>query len=61
MSKSKFRIFSHNFLNLQISAIIKNTHLEFAVPVLIVSREGKVSQIFDLGLSFYFMKYYKFC
>ena len=48
--------FPHNFLNLKISAIIKDTHLKFSVVVLIVSREGQVSQTFYLGPSFYLMK-----
>ena len=48
--------FPHNYFNLKLSAIIKDRHLKLAVPVLIVSREGRVSQIFCLGPSFYFMK-----
>ena len=48
--------FPHNLLNFKISAIIKDTHFKFSVDILIVSREGGVSQIFYLGPSFYFMK-----
>ena len=44
--KVRISNFPHNLLNLKISAIIKDTHLKFSVPVLFVSREGKVSQIF---------------
>ena len=54
--KVKILNFPHNFWNLKISAIIKDTHLRFPVSVLIVSREGKVSQVFYSGPSFYFMK-----
>ena len=53
--KVKISDFPHNILNLKISAIIKDPHLTFSVVVLIVSREGKVSQIFYLGPSFYFI------
>ena len=54
--KVKVLNFPHNFLNLKISAIVKDTHLEFAVVILIGRREGKLSQTFYLGPSFYFMK-----
>ena len=53
---SKIRILTPSFL--KISAIIKDPHLIFSLLVLIVSREGKVSQFCYLGPSFYFMKYY---
>ena len=48
-----------NLLDLKISAIIKGTHLKFAVVVLIVSREGMVSQILYLGTSFEIYKMLK--
>ena len=48
--------FPHHFLKLKISAIIKDRHLKFSLLVLIVNTEGRVSQIFYLGPSFYFMK-----
>ena len=53
----KISIFSHNYLNLKrFSAIIQDPHLKFSVHVLIVEREGKVSQNLYSGPSFYFMK-----
>ena len=54
--KVKISNFPHTFFNLKISDIIKDTHLKLSVSVLIVSREGKMSQILYLGPSFYFMK-----
>ena len=51
--KSKF---PRKFLNLKISAIIRDTQLKLSVLVLIVSRERRVSQISYLGPSFCFMK-----
>ena len=53
---SQSQNFPHNLLNFKISAIVKDTHLKFSVLVLIVRKEGNVSQIFYVGPSFYFMK-----
>ena len=39
----KISNFPKKLFNLKLSAIIKDTHLKFSVPVLIVSREGQVS------------------
>ena len=54
MSQSQsFEIPPMIFFNLKISAIIEETHLKFSVPVLIVSRDRKVSQICYLGPRFF--------
>ena len=43
------------FLNIDISVAIKVFDLKFSVCVLGIVFEGSMSQIFYLGLSFYFM------
>ena len=43
------------FLNMDISAAIYEFDLKLSMNVLKVLLEGSVSQIVDLGLSFYFM------
>ena len=46
----------NNFLKLKISAIMKDPTLNFSLPILDISEEGRVSQLFYLGPSFYFME-----
>ena len=46
--KSKIQIFGHHFLNVKISAIIKDKHLTFSVLIFDVIKELTVSQIFDM-------------
>ena len=53
--KSKKRIFNNYFLNLNISKTMEYTELKFGVHILHTYPEGMMSQIFYLGLSFYFM------
>ena len=53
--------FTTHFLNVNISVTIKDNHLRFSVLILTILREGTVSQIFYIWLSFYFKhcrKYY---
>ena len=52
-------ILSIYFLNKDISSNIPCTLMKSYMPVLEYVIEGTVSQIFDLGPSFYFMKYRK--
>ena len=44
------------FLNKDISVTIYNTSLEFKICIHEIIMEGSMSQIFDLGLSFYSIK-----
>ena len=46
--KLKIQIFGHHFLNVKISAIIKDKHLKFLVLIFDVIKEGTVSQIYDM-------------
>ena len=46
----------HNVLNVKISAIRRDPHLELSLRVLNISREGKVVRILYLGPSIDFMK-----
>ena len=54
--KGKILIFRVIFLNKDISIIVADIILKFCMWVLHILPEGSVSQIFYLGLSFYFMQ-----
>ena len=54
--KGKILIFHVIFLNKDISIIVAGIILKFCMLVLHILSEGSVSQIFYLGLSFYFMQ-----
>ena len=43
------------FFNMVISVTVQDFNMKFSMHVLEVLLEGRVSEIFDLGLSFYFM------
>ena len=45
-------VFSYHFLNKDISINILNNAMEFCMALLHTNSEGRVSQIFYLGLSF---------
>ena len=53
--KSKNLIFDKIFLNVHFSIPIAYTDFKFCLVSLHINSEGTVSQIFNLGLSFYFM------
>ena len=53
--KSKNLNFDKIFLNVHFSITIAYKDFKFCVLSLHIHPEGKVSQIFNLGLSFYFM------
>ena len=53
--KSKKLIFDNYFLNLNFSITMVYKELKFCFLILLTHSEGTVSQIFHLGLSFYFM------
>ena len=53
--KSKQLIFDNYFLNLNFSITVAYTKFKFRLLILHTYLEGTVSQIFVLGLSFYFM------
>ena len=53
--------FQQYFLNLNISVINGANFIKFGTPVVDDYSEGTVSQIFNLGSSFYFMKCRKLC
>ena len=53
--------FSYIFLNRNDSVIIGAKLIKFATGIVNPHLEGTVSQIFDEGPSFYFMKSRKFC
>ena len=48
-------IFYNNFLNVAFSITIAHTESKFGLAIPHTHSEGTVSQIFDLGFSFYFM------
>ena len=54
--KGKILIVHVSFLNKDISIIIADIILKFCMLVLHILPEGSMSQIFYLGLSFYFMQ-----
>ena len=54
-SKSKNLFFDKIFLNFHFSVTIAYKDLKFCVLSFHIHSDGTVSQIFDLGLSFYFM------
>ena len=49
------------FLNMDISITILDTAMKSCMTLLHIHSEGSVSQIFYLGLSFYFMLFRKKC
>ena len=49
-------LFFSYFFNKDISFNIQCTYLKFGIHILECQLEGSVSQIFDLGPSFYFMQ-----
>ena len=49
------QFFHINFLNKDISITLLDNAITFCMAPLYIHSEGKVSQIFYLGLSFYFM------
>ena len=53
--KSKNLFFDKIFLNFHFSVTIAYINLKFCLVILHIDSEGTVSQIFYLGLSFYFM------
>ena len=53
--KLKNRIFDKIFLNVHFSITIANKDFKLCVLSPHTHSEGTVSQLFDLGLSFYFM------
>ena len=53
--KSKNVIFDKIFLNVHFPITIAYTDFKFCLLSLHIHSEGTVSQIFNLGLSFYFM------
>ena len=54
--KGKILIFHVIFSNKDISIIVADIILKFCILVLYILPEGKLSQIFYLGPSFYFMQ-----
>ena len=54
-NKLKNRMFDKIFLNVQFSITIAYKYFKFCLLSPHTHSEGTVSQIFDLGLSFYFM------
>ena len=54
-NKSKYLIFEKIFLNVHYSITIAYIDFKFCLLSLHIHSEGTVSQIFNLGLSFYFM------
>ena len=48
--------FHYNFLKLKISTIMKELTLKIALSILDINQDGRVSQIFYLRPSFYFVK-----
>ena len=52
---SKNLIFDKNFLNVRFSITMANRDFNFCLYSLHVHSEGTVSQIFNIGLGFYFM------
>ena len=54
-------LFTSHFLNVNISVMIKHSHLTFSVLILTIIREGTVSQIFYIWPSFYFMLCREYC
>ena len=56
ISKFENSLFFLYFLNIDISFNIPSKLMKFEIHVLEGHSEGTVSQIFDLGLSFYFMQ-----
>ena len=54
--KGKILIFHVIFSNKDISIIVADIILKFCMSVLYILLEGKLSQIFYLGPSFYFMQ-----
>ena len=54
-NKSKSVIFDNQFLNVYFSITKAYTDFKFRLPSLHIYLEGTVSQIFNLGPSFYFM------
>ena len=59
VSKFEKSFFFLYFLNKDISFNIPQQVLKFDIHVIQGHTEGTVSQIFDIGLSFYFMKFRK--
>ena len=60
-SKSKNLIFYDIFFNTDISITNQDIAMKFCIAILHINCEGSVSQIFDLGPSFYFMLSRKLC
>ena len=54
-NKLKNRIFDNYFLNVNFSLTIAHKEFKSRLHSLHIPLEGTVSQIFDLGLGFYFM------
>ena len=54
-NKSKDLIFDNIFLNVHCSITIAYKDFKFCLLSLQIHSEGTMSQIFNLGLSFYFM------
>ena len=52
---SKNLIFDKNFLNVHFSITMAYRHFKFCLHSLHIHSEGTVSQIFNIGLGFYFM------
>ena len=52
---SKNLIFDKNFLNVLFSITMAYINLKFCLHSLHIHSEGTVSQIFNIGLGFYFM------
>ena len=50
-----FTFFTSIFLNVDISINVEHKPFKFVEVILDIIMKGTVSQIFDLGLSFYFM------
>ena len=54
-NKSKEIIVDNNFLNVHFSITIAYKVFKFCLHSLHIHSEGTVSQIFDIGLTFYFL------
>ena len=54
-NKSKNLNFDNIFLNVHFSITIAYTNIKFRLLSLHIHSEGNMSQIFNLGLTFYFM------
>ena len=57
--KDKIQCFHIIFLNKDISITIKDNAMKFCKALLHTHSKGSVSQVFYLGLSFYFMLFRK--